>query len=76
MDCPGLDLQCLALRQAAKKVGSIDAERMASHLIYRCYGIFLNRRIIKRNLRYIDMFEQSVADQVRIWWVLLCSKHP
>jgi hypothetical protein len=43
----------------------LDARCMASHIISRCYQIFTHRSLRDPDLRYIDIFERSIVNQVR-----------
>lgn len=66
--CPKLNLECLVMDQIRRKCcdGRLDAERLASHLIYRSYSIFTHRHLRDPTLRFIEIFEKSISEQVRL----------
>ncbi|KAF1972423.1 hypothetical protein BU23DRAFT_644460 [Bimuria novae-zelandiae CBS 107.79] len=60
-----LDLEALVLGQIKRKCwdGQLNAERLASHIIYRSFSIFTHRHVRNPNLRFIDIFEKSISEQ-------------
>ena len=54
------------LEQVKRKCGDrkCDAKRLASHIIYRSYSIFTHRHLRNPNLRFVDVFERAISEQV------------
>ena len=64
--CQKLHLECIMLEQVKRKCGDgkCDAKRLASHIIYRSYSIFTHRHLRNPNLRFVDVFERAISEQV------------